>query len=278
MIAYSQPNHRMGWLPRSWFLASFLTLIATAALPMALRASEEPRTTAKGIDSADGRLVVTSDWPYLGFRARLLEGLEAPSLEVVEVYPEGPAHAAELQVGDHVVQIDGKPLAFSNDLERVLWFGREYSAGDTLTLEILRQDARHKVSMQAEAMPAHVRASLERWIHIARQRLAEGESLYCGDNGPCQSEGEEGGTIVSSAFRELLHSIDGEEVLTLKRVESGWSFATEEARVLPHQLSVADLPQNLRSRAMALRTGETLRIAITSDPKARRYDLRIITD
>lgn len=274
----SQPTHRMGRLPRSWYLVPLLTMICAVALPLALQASEETAASAERGDPSDAHVVITSGWPYLGFRARLSKGSEASSLEVVDVYPEGPARAAKLQVGDHVVQIDGQPMAFSNDLERVLWFGREYSAGDMLTLEILRQDTRHEVSMRAGVMPAHVRASLERWIHIARQRLAEGESLYCGDSDPCQSKGDEGGTIVSSTFRELLHSIDGDEVLTLKRVESGWSFATKEANVLPHQLSVADLPQSLRSRALALRTGETLRIAITSDPKTRRYDLRIITD
>lgn len=72
-------------------------------------------------------------------------GLELEhAVEVLSVEPNGPAARAELEPGDVVVAMDGRPVASVDDLHRIL---AEWPIGRAATLTLLRGGQRHELEV-----------------------------------------------------------------------------------------------------------------------------------
>jgi serine protease Do len=70
---------------------------------------------------------------------------------IVEVTPDGPAARSGLKSGDIVVGLNGRPVATSSDLTRRVG---QASAGDTLRVEVLRNDRRQTLNVRSGTRPS----------------------------------------------------------------------------------------------------------------------------
>ncbi len=103
----------------------------------------------------------------------LAEGLElkeAKGAVVAEVTDDSPAAAAELQAGDVIVEVDGKPVGDARDLTRMI---ARIDPGETAKLGLWRDGERREVSVELGTFPeADQMASLGQ-----EGPTAEGESV-----------------------------------------------------------------------------------------------------
>ena len=79
----------------------------------------------------------------------------ADGLQVIDVYPDGPADRADVEVGDVVETIDGRPVRSLTDLLSEV---DRHQPGDTVTLSIMRNGTRGPVTVQLAQRPATLAA------------------------------------------------------------------------------------------------------------------------
>ncbi|WP_279479343.1 Do family serine endopeptidase [Aureimonas sp. SK2] len=99
---------------------------------------------------------------WLGIRLQevtdeIAEGLGLPSAKgalVMGIIPEGPADNGQIEIGDVVTRFDGREVATSRDLPRIV---AETAVGKTVTLDILRKE-----SLDQPARPVSVQVTLGR--------------------------------------------------------------------------------------------------------------------
>ncbi|KQQ80572.1 Do family serine endopeptidase [Aureimonas sp. Leaf324] len=99
---------------------------------------------------------------WLGIRLQevtdeIAEGLGLPNARgalVMGIIPEGPADNGQIEIGDVVTRFDGREIATSRDLPRIV---AETEIGKTVTLDILRKE-----SLDAPAKPVSVQVTLGR--------------------------------------------------------------------------------------------------------------------
>jgi S1-C subfamily serine protease len=89
--------------------------------------------------------------PYIGLSGTAT----ADGLQVTEVYPDGPADLAGVQVDDLVETIDGHPVSSLTDL---LTEVERHTPGDSVTLSIMRNGTRGPVTVQLAQRPATLAA------------------------------------------------------------------------------------------------------------------------
>jgi putative serine protease PepD len=89
--------------------------------------------------------------PYIGLTGIATDG----GLHVTDVYPDGPADLAGVQVDDLVETIDDHPVRSLTDLLSEV---DRHAPGDTVTLSILRNGARGPVPVQLAQRPATLAA------------------------------------------------------------------------------------------------------------------------
>ncbi len=175
-----------------WSISSPLLSVA-----LLLLAFSGPIFAESGIVDESFVDVVRPDRASGGFRAFLEIRGESRVLNIVEISPGGSAAQAGLKVGDLILALDGKPLpCWDSDLERVKAIDRLYSAGDVVTVSFSRpsdqvtgqnEDGVQETELTLHAMPPETQEELIRWVAIAEQRSADGESLYCHDVEPSDS-------------------------------------------------------------------------------------------
>jgi S1-C subfamily serine protease len=89
--------------------------------------------------------------PYIG-----LTGIATDSgLQVTDVYPEGPADLAGVQVDDLVETIDGRPVRSLTDLLSEV---ERHVPGDAVTLSVMRSGTRGDVTVRLAQRPATLAA------------------------------------------------------------------------------------------------------------------------
>ncbi|HZK52407.1 MAG TPA: trypsin-like peptidase domain-containing protein [Actinomycetota bacterium] len=69
---------------------------------------------------------------------------------LVEVFPNGPAHDADLEAGEVIVAIEGDEIASPEDLTDVL---ADYDPGDEVTLTLVGPDGEREVEVELEERP-----------------------------------------------------------------------------------------------------------------------------
>lgn len=92
---------------------------------------------------------------WFGFGITLHES-SAPKpakwLFVRAIDSDGPAAAAGLHVGDVIMAIDGKPVAFAKNADVLRFFGQA-KPGTKLTLSVIRQQTQLTIKMKALPLP-----------------------------------------------------------------------------------------------------------------------------
>jgi S1-C subfamily serine protease len=89
--------------------------------------------------------------PYIGLSGTATAG----GLQVTDVFPDGPADRAGVQVDDVVETIDGRAVSSLTDLLNEV---DRHAPGDSVTLTILRSGARGPVTVQLAERPATLAA------------------------------------------------------------------------------------------------------------------------
>jgi S1-C subfamily serine protease len=69
---------------------------------------------------------------------------------VLDVTPDSPAEKAGLEMGDYIVSVDGEEIEYDTDLGDVI---QAYQPGDTLTLEISREDEVQEMTVKLGENP-----------------------------------------------------------------------------------------------------------------------------
>ena len=85
--------------------------------------------------------------PYIGLRGRAVDG----GVEVLEIAPGGPAEKAGVQSGDVVEEIEGADV---HTLGGLLAEVERRGIGDSVDLVVLRNGARHELTVRLEERPA----------------------------------------------------------------------------------------------------------------------------
>jgi S1-C subfamily serine protease len=89
--------------------------------------------------------------PYIGLTGTATDN----GLQVTDVYPNGPADLAGVQVDDLVETIDGHTVRSLTDLLSEV---ERHAPGDSVTLTILRSGSRGPVTVQLAQRPATLAA------------------------------------------------------------------------------------------------------------------------
>jgi serine protease Do len=110
----------------------------------------------KVMDDLVKRGKVTRGWLGVGIQPLTLElaksfGLSGEGVLVNQVMPKSPAEAAGIKVGDVILEIAGKSVKDSRELQRVI---AEAEVGKPVELKILREKAQHSVSVRVGEMPS----------------------------------------------------------------------------------------------------------------------------
>ena len=87
------------------------------------------------------------------------------------VAPGGPAERAGLAAQDVIVEIDGEPFTFDDDLEALDAFAR-IRPGDEVHFTVRRQEKSLEVKERAVEMPQELREVWRRNYDLARRRAA----------------------------------------------------------------------------------------------------------
>lgn len=69
---------------------------------------------------------------------------------VLDVTPDSPAEKAGLEMGDYILSVDGEEIEYDTDLGDVI---QAYQPGDTLTLEISREDEAQEMTVKLGENP-----------------------------------------------------------------------------------------------------------------------------
>lgn len=88
-------------------------------------------------DAPDALTRLLGGGPYLGIQVEDAPALETPGIRVTMVEQTGPAAGAGLMAGDVIHRINDRPIDSSDRLVQAL---QRYSVGDTVRLEITRDD------------------------------------------------------------------------------------------------------------------------------------------
>ena len=103
----------------------------------------------------NGRVV----WPWLGVSVRDVTPVVAaeeelsvyPGVLVVATLEDGPAEGAGMEAGDVIVGLNGSPVTQLLDLRRLL--RNEYQIGDTVAVEVVRDDDELTIDVTLGEMP-----------------------------------------------------------------------------------------------------------------------------
>lgn len=99
--------------------------------------------------------------PYIGIQMMEMdeakaEYLKMPIVEGVLVYKvlrNSPADEAGLQRGDVILKVDGKKVNSPQELQKAV---RKHKVGDTVEMEIWRNEKRKKITLKVAEMPAEI--------------------------------------------------------------------------------------------------------------------------
>ncbi len=110
----------------------------------------------KVMDDLVKRGRVTRGWLGVGIQPLTVElaksfGLSGEGVLVNQVMPKSPAEAAGIKVGDVILEIAGKSVKDSRELQRVI---ADAEVGKPVELKILREKAQHSISVKIGEMPS----------------------------------------------------------------------------------------------------------------------------
>ena len=210
----------------------------------------------------------TPDRGRFGFRSRY-ETIDEHrgGLRVVEIFKGGPADQAGFVRGDLIIAIDGEPLSFADELERVRVMDR-YKAGQTLRLDFLRRAMSHSLDLKLQPSTTEELAQLEQWMIQAEARMKEAETFYCSDGVIRTADEMQGETFAPSrAWRQLVQSLEPGKlfVVRVEREKTGTLALRTSSGTLPRSLTVHDFPGDLGRVAEQLRPGDALKLEIVSE-------------
>lgn len=249
---------------RTVYLA--LALLASTPLPSgaeeATAASPDPGDRCAAPDSRiDPSAFVPSIRPtraFIGMRTTVSEVDGRTFLRVIEVLPDGPASARGLKVDDLIVSLDGRPVDFESDLDRVYFMDR-FEAGDQLTFGILRGERELSLTVRAEAMAEPMQERLLKWVEIAEERIASGRALYCRE--------EKRNDEVFDPLAELLANAPADTIVIRATRLDASNFRISvfpDSINPPLPLSAEDLEDFAAERIEGLATGRSLDLVFRS--------------
>ncbi len=113
---------------------------------------------------------------YTGVTEALARALniQKGAAQVVRVVPDGPAAKAGLKEGDIIIAVDGKLLKDPNDLAIIV---ANRAPGEKVTLEILRDGKRKKVTVTLGERPSQIAAVQEGKLDLKEQLGIQLENL-----------------------------------------------------------------------------------------------------
>ena len=231
---------------RCRILQCLLALLVTgsAALPSAAAPQEPSRSTeaAAAERAAEAETAEVAARGFLGFHFAYRASLEV--LEVLALYPEGPAEKAGLRVGDRVTEVNGVRFRFTSELELNEAFDW-IRPGETVELTVERGGGVETLALVASELPESIRRRKDEKREVLRQ--IEGNEtlarLLAGD-----------GELI---FEKLA---DG----TLRATAEGIEGSVDEEALGLLRRRHTDVDQRLG----AMRPGDRLRLRITQDPGA----------
>jgi len=168
----------IGWIP----LGGFVRMLGEpmpgdenfAALPDDVRPDEflESKPVWQKLSITFAGPAMNLLLPVLCLMGILWVGLPRPSAVVGMIEAGSPAEIAGLQVGDRIVSLDGDDVEWWDE---VIFPIREYSVGETLHLEVEREDGIHTLEVSIGSQTARDRfgSVVDRgWVGLGHHRLA----------------------------------------------------------------------------------------------------------
>ena len=135
-----------------------LVALVAALLPLSTPTSAETPPTASTAQESPGQR------GFLGFLFGFHNGTE--SLEVLQLYPGGPAEVAGLEVGDVVVAFNGVSFRFASEIEARRAFDW-IETGESIDLTVSRDGKEVVLSLVASRLPEPIRRENAEKLDIA---------------------------------------------------------------------------------------------------------------
>ncbi|MEA2465615.1 MAG: serine protease Do [Acidobacteriota bacterium] len=114
--------------------------------------------------------------PWLGMALTLRQGPDGAKFVYVAVVPEGtPAGKAGMAAGDVVTAINGKKIAFRDDLD-VMEFVGAFKPGETIRFHVVRSGKTKIVAVKAGELPREYEEALRESLERAREMRKRAET------------------------------------------------------------------------------------------------------
>lgn len=181
-------------------------------------------TPSKASDPPVGDFRPGGSW---GLSTLLGEDERGRHLSVETLVAGGPAARHGLQIGDHIVSLDGTPIAFRSNLEKMESMALGYEPGQLVVLGIRRGQEHFDLSLRLGPPVSGATAeALEEWILQAR---------HCEDD--------------SQRFRDFLEDLHRQEVelLLIREIDGSARVEPADLTFLLDAMKLDDVPAGLPS-------------------------------
>ncbi|HYK04141.1 MAG TPA: PDZ domain-containing protein [Thermoanaerobaculia bacterium] len=114
--------------------------------------------------------------PWLGMALTLRQGPDGAKFVYVAVVPEGtPAAKAGMAASDVITAINGKKIAFRDDLDIMELVG-SFKPGDTIRFHVIRSGKATIVAVKAGELPREYEEALRQSLEHAREMRKRAET------------------------------------------------------------------------------------------------------